>query len=52
MGVAPDVARAAARLSLGRDTTSDEVAIAANLLISAYRRASAEGRASQIVKGK
>ncbi len=52
MGVAPDVAHAAVRLSLGRDTTSDEVAIAANLLISAYRRASAEGRASQIVKGK
>ncbi|MDA8284274.1 MAG: cysteine desulfurase family protein [Actinomycetota bacterium] len=39
MGVAPDVARSAVRLSLGRDTTGAGVALAADRLVAAWRQA-------------
>ena len=42
MGVAPDVARSAVRLSLGRDTTGAAVALAADRLVAAWRQAREE----------
>ena len=38
MGVAPEVALAAVRLSLGRDTTGAAVAVAADRLVAAYHQ--------------
>lgn len=37
MGVAPDIALGAVRLSLGRDNTSADIAVAADILVKAYR---------------
>ena len=42
MGVAPEVARSAVRLSLGRDTTGAEVPLAADRLVTAYHQAREE----------
>ena len=42
MGVAPEVARSAVRLSLGRDTTGAAVALAADRLVAAWRQAREE----------
>ena len=42
MGVAPEVALSAVRLSLGRDTTGAAVALAADLLVVAYHQAREE----------
>ncbi len=47
MGVAPEVALSAVRLSLGRDTTGDEIALAADLLAAAYHQAREERSASE-----
>ncbi len=42
MGIAPEVALSAVRLSLGRDTTGAEVALAADRLVTAYHQAREE----------
>ncbi|MDA8385280.1 MAG: cysteine desulfurase family protein [Actinomycetota bacterium] len=47
MGVTPQVALSAVRLSLGRDTTGAEVALAADRLAAAYRQAREEHSASE-----
>ncbi len=50
MGVAPEVALSAVRLSLGRDTTGAEVALAADRLVAAYHQAREEHPVSETSK--
>ena len=50
MGVAPEVALSAVRLSLGRDTTGAEVALAADRLVAAWRQAREEHSVSETSK--
>ncbi len=52
MGVAPEVALSAVRLSLGRDTTGPAVALAADRLVAAYRQAREEHSVSKTSKGE
>ena len=52
MGVAPEVALSAVRLSLGRDTTGAAVSLAADRLVAAYHQAREEHTVSETSKRK